>query len=142
MEYKEKLVIPYKKEEAYNLIAKVEDYPAFVPWCKSATLVKTEDGFEFYKITVKFGFFTQSFVTKDLFTPHDRIEIHAVEGPFEHLYSLWQFKDVSTGEQSQTEVEFFIDFNFKSSLLNKTLGKVFVEANKQILSSFLNKLKK
>lgn len=137
MRHEEKIVVPHAKEEVYNMVAHVDKYPEFIPWCKSAKLLKVEDGYNYYEILVKFGLFSHSFTTKDKFTPYDKIEISLVEGPFKHLESIWSFKSLA---QSETEIDFFIDFEFKSVLLNKALGKIFVEANKKIVHSFLERI--
>ena len=47
-----------------------------------------------------------------------------VKGPFEHLINRWRF----TPEGSGTRIDFFLDFKFRSRLLEKLIGPLFGKA--------------
>jgi len=138
--YEETVEVNHSIDKVYNLVASVEKYPEFIPWCNKVELLKVdEQGYHYYKLLVKFGMFSQEFTTKDKFWINEKVEIDLEEGPFKRLYSIWRFKELFPGK---TKVDFYIDFEFKSTLLTKLLGKVFLEANKKILKSFLSQLDK
>ena len=40
--YKEKVVVPYTTQQMYDLVAQVERYPEFLPWCIGARILKRE----------------------------------------------------------------------------------------------------
>lgn len=138
--YEETIEVNHNLDKVYKLVSSVEKYPEFIPWCDKAELLKVDDqGYHYYKIVAKFGMFSQEFVTKDKFYVNEKVEIDLEEGPFKSLHSTWKFEELSA---NKTKVDFYIDFEFKSILLTKLLGKVFLEANKKILKSFLSQLDK
>ena len=40
--YKERVVVPYTAQQMYDLVAGVERYPEFLPWCIGARILKRE----------------------------------------------------------------------------------------------------
>ena len=137
MEFRDTIIVTHPVDKVYKLVAEVDKYPKFIPWVKSADLIKVEGDEHYYKIKVSFGIFGNTFITKDKFEVNRKIDISLVEGPFKYLHSIWHFNAI---EEYKTSVDFYINFEFKSALLTKALGKVFLEANEKILDSFMRKL--
>ncbi len=54
------------------------------------------------------------------------------KGPFRYLNNQWEFIPVPTG----TEVAFFVDFEFRSRLLQAAIGVVFNEAVRRMVNAF------
>jgi coenzyme Q-binding protein COQ10 len=69
-------------------------------------------------------------------TPDDpagpRIETTGIEGPFKHLASRWQFRPHPDG----TEIEFSLEFEFRSIILQHTVRVLFAEAVKRMVAAF------
>ena len=61
-----------------------------------------------------------------------RIETEYLDGPFRHMRSTWDFRDVEGG----CEVEFFVDFEFRNAILQSIIGVVFNEAMHRIVRAF------
>jgi coenzyme Q-binding protein COQ10 len=55
-----------------------------------------------------------------------------LDGPFKYLKSTWDFKDVEGG----CDVSFYVDFEFKSAILQGVIGVVFNEAMHRIVRAF------
>ena len=53
-----------------------------------------------------------------------------LDGPFRHLKSLWQFRDLATGG---CEVAFSVDFEFRNAILRGIIGLVFTEAMQRVV---------
>lgn len=51
---------------------------------------------------------------------------------------MWEFKEIS---EKETEIDFYIDFQFKSKILDMAFSKVFIHAQKTILSNFIERIK-
>lgn len=138
--YQENVTVNHNVEKIYNIVANINNYPKFIPWCTKVEHLKIdEEGFNHYRLDVGFGMFNNHFITKDKFTPFSEIEIKLVEGPFKHLYSLWKFEKV---DEDHTIVDFNIEFDFKNPFIGAMLGKVFLDANKKILQAFLDQIDK
>jgi len=61
------------------------------------------------------------------------VDVAYLEGPFKYLNNHWQFTDSPDGG---CDVDFFVDFEFKSPLLQSIIGVVFNEAMQRIVRAF------
>lgn len=134
----EKRVMPYTARQMYDLVADVERYPEFLPW-NSAVRIRSRtpqpDGTELMvaDLVVSFKVFRERFGSRVVLNPQaTRIDMEYVDGPFRHMKSYWQFREAPAG----CEVEFFVDFEFKSLVLQKLIGVVFNEAMQRIVRAF------
>ena len=60
------------------------------------------------------------------------IDVEMIEGPFEHLINRWRF----TPAGGATEVDFFLDFKFRSRLLEMMIGGLFARATDKMIDAF------
>jgi coenzyme Q-binding protein COQ10 len=127
-----------------NAFASVKDfksYPEFLPWCSGARLqssVMLNDTTEVFiaDLIIKYKIFTENFTTR--VTCHSdtyHIDIEYIKGPFKNLHSYWRFHAVPDSE-TQTDIEFMIDFTMKFSPLQKVMEIFFEEAMKKMISAF------
>lgn len=82
----------------FDLVADVEKYPQFLPWCAAATLVKRDDQEIIGKLTVEKGGIRKAFTTRNRYQYPDWMNIALVEGPFRHLSGRWEFVPDSEGQ--------------------------------------------
>lgn len=136
----EKRVVPYSAEEMYGLIADVGRYPEFLPWCAAARVRSREplpDGSgEVVEadLVVSFKVYRERFGSRVTLRPDTlRIDVEYLEGPFRYLKNHWQFLPRAPRE---CEVDFFVDFEFRSAILQKLIGLVFHEAMLRIVRAF------
>ncbi|MEA2823806.1 MAG: coenzyme Q-binding protein [Alphaproteobacteria bacterium] len=124
--HQETRILPYTAEEMYAVVADIERYPEFLPWCAQVTVRKREAERHVELITaamrIAFHAFHERYVS---LVRLDRraltIDARHVEGPFQRLDTRWRF--VPLGAKS--EVHFLIDFAFKSMLLSAVAGVAF-----------------
>lgn len=129
----EQRILPYAPEKLFNLVADVPRYPEFLPWCVGARVIKREGEIFYADVIIGFSVFRETFTSRvTLATDKSRIDTVYTRGPFRHLRSYWVFKPHSLG----CEVEFFIDFEFKSGLLQKAMEGLFHEAARRMVSAF------
>ena len=62
-----------------------------------------------------------------------KIDVEYLDGPFKYLKNNWHFVPVS---ETECEVDFFVDFEFKSKTLQAIIGVVFNEAMRRIVRAF------
>ena len=132
-----KRTLPYAAKDLYNIVANVRDYPNFLPGCKKAIIHKEMPEELLAELVIGYKIFTERFLSQVLLTPNQRVEVVYQSGPFKHLHHYWAF--VPMGDQ-QTEVEFFIDFEFKSKILQKMMEAVFDNSTDLLVQAFEKRL--
>ena len=130
--------LPYTASQMYELVADVEKYPEFLPWC-SAARVRSREVYVGQEImpadlVIKFKAFSERFGSKViLHAESKRIETEYLDGPFKFLKSNWEFIEK---DKLGCDVKFFVSFEFKSRLLQKVIGIFFNEAMQRIVRAF------
>ena len=81
----------------FDLVADVEAYPQFLPWCAAARLVRRDEAEIVGQITVEKGGIRKSFTTRNRFAYPQWMDIALVEGPFRHLSGRWEFREEEGG---------------------------------------------
>jgi coenzyme Q-binding protein COQ10 len=131
--------MPYSAAEMYALIADVAAYPEFLPWCSGARIrsrVPWPDGSEVIEaeLVISFKVFRERFGSRVTLRPDARrIDVAYLDGPFRYLNNHWQFTPVG---EAACEVDFFVDFEFRSKTLQMIIGVVFHEAMRRIVRAF------
>jgi coenzyme Q-binding protein COQ10 len=131
----ERKIIPYSPEQLFDLVADVGKYPQFLPWCVGSRVRRQTEEELVADLTIGFGPFRESFTSRvALFRP-ERVKVAYENGPFRYLNNQWDFKPNGRG----TEVAFFVDFEFRSRLLQAAIGVVFHEAVRRMVNAFLKR---
>lgn len=126
-------ILPYTPEQVFDLVADVERYPEFLPWCVACRIKKRESATSFTAdLAVGFKMVREQSTSRVTFAPHKAITVEYLNGPFEHMRNTWDFKAVSGG----TEVKFFLSFEFRSKLLQAVIGVLFEEAVRRMAGAF------
>ena len=128
----ERQIVPYSPEQIFDLVADVGSYPKFLPWCTGAR-IRSKNGNELVAdLTIGFGPFRESFTSRVTLERPNRINVKYENGPFRYLNNEWDFLPHPKG----TEVDFFVDFEFKSRILQVAIGFVFNEAVRRMVGAF------
>ncbi|MGX0876788.1 coenzyme Q-binding protein COQ10 [Roseovarius sp. MBR-154] len=136
--HSETRTLRYTADQIYALVANVASYPQFLPWTAAARVRKVTpqaDGSELMEadLVISFKVFRERFGSRVVLWPEDRrIETEYLDGPFKHMRSNWEFRDVDGG----CEVNFDVDFAFKNRLLQSAAEMFFYEAMKRIVRAF------
>ena len=128
----EKRVLPYSQEQLFDMVADVRRYPEFLPWCVGARIVSRTDQELIADLTIGFKMFRETFRSQVTLERPNHVHVRYLTGPFRYLNNHWRFHPVANG----TEVDFFVDFEFKSRLLQTIIGTVFNEAVRLMVRSF------
>ena len=131
-------ILPYTPEQLYALVGDVMAYPDFVPWITSMRTWNARrlgEGVEAVdaEAGVGFSFLKERFSTRVRRDQACRqIDVDLLSGPFKRLANRWQFYE----DQGGTRVEFDIDFQFKSRLLEALLAANFSHAVDRLMECF------
>lgn len=125
-------VLPYAPRELYELVADVERYPEFLPWCLGARVRKRQGVHIEADLIIGFKMIREKFTSKITLNPGHRIDVSYAEGPFKYMNNHWIFKPHSGG----VEIDFFVDFEFKNKILQRVMETLFSEAVKRMVAAF------
>jgi len=128
----EKKVLPYTQEQLFEVVADVRRYPEFLPWCVGARVISHTDTELVADLTIGFKMFRETFRSQVTLERPGHVHVRYLNGPFRYLNNHWRFNPVPAG----TEVDFFVDFEFRSRLLQAVIGTVFNEAVRLMVRAF------
>ena len=134
--------LPYTATQMFALVADVAKYPEFLPWTaaariKSRRAVAAGEELE-AELVISFKVFREKFLSRVTLLPDQgRILTEYLDGPFKHLKSIWQFRDLPDGGPvGGVEVAFTVDFEFRNPILAALIGLVFNEAMTRVVRAF------
>jgi coenzyme Q-binding protein COQ10 len=129
----EKRVLGYSPKQLFDLVADIERYPEFLPWCLNARIRKREGDVVIADLVIGFKMFRERFTSRVALQPERRrIDVTYSEGPFRYLNNHWVFEDHPQG----CAIDFYVDFEFHSRLLQKAIQPLFSEAVRRMVSAF------
>jgi coenzyme Q-binding protein COQ10 len=135
----EKRLVPWTPEQMFDLVAGVERYPEFLPWCLAARIKKREPTEIVADLVIGFRMFREQFSSRVTMERPHRLHVAYVNGPFKHLNNHWEFIAVPPSAKlpaGGTEIDFYVDFEFHSRLLQSLMGVLFNEAVKRMVAAF------
>jgi coenzyme Q-binding protein COQ10 len=125
--------VPYRPDQLFDLVADVDKYPAFLPWCVGARVRSRSEAEILADLTIGFGPFRESFTSRVTLDRPGMIKVRYENGPFKYLNNQWRF----TPDPAGCRVDFMVDFEFRSKILQVAIGAVFHEAVRRMVTAFL-----
>jgi coenzyme Q-binding protein COQ10 len=131
--------VRHSAADMFDLVADVEHYPEFVPMCRAMKVrqrTAAEEGVETVvaDMTVSFKLVRETFRSRvTLDRPKLQILVEYLQGPFSHMQNRWTFRPL---DDRSCEVEFFIDYEFRSRTLGMLMGGMFDVAFRRFAAAF------
>jgi|TARA_B100000315_G_scaffold35111_1_gene29775 coenzyme Q-binding protein COQ10 len=130
----EKRPLPYRPDQLYDLVADVERYPEFLPWCIAARVRSRTESELVGDLVIGFKGLRERFTSRvTLAADKRRIDVAYENGPFRYLNNHWLFED---GPGGSCVIDFYIDFEFRSRLLQTLMGALFERAVRRMVGAF------
>jgi len=131
--------VRHTASDMFDLVADVEKYPEFVPLCAGLAVksrLSKEPGIEVVvaDMTVTYKLIRETFRSRvTLDKPKLQILVEYLNGPFSRMQNRWRFKPVG---EAACDVEFFIDYEFRSRMLGMLMGAMFDAAFRRFAQAF------
>ncbi|MEQ8177464.1 MAG: type II toxin-antitoxin system RatA family toxin [Amphiplicatus sp.] len=135
-----KTPVSYSAAEMFDLVADVERYPEFLPHCVALRILSQDivdgAGTLTAEMIVAYGAFRERFKSHVRLNQTSlTIEARYLDGPFRKLHNFWRFTDMKDG----SEVDFTIDFEFRSFFLQAAAATVFERAFEKMSEAFVER---
>ena len=128
--------VAMSQKDLYQLVADVENYPKFLPWCNSVTIIERISTTIIAELDCDLRGIPIKFTTRNQNIYPESIKISLVKGPFKTLNAAWKFE--SLGE-NMCNVEFRISWKMANFFLEKTTGLIFGQLSQKTFDSFIRK---
>ncbi|NLZ10298.1 type II toxin-antitoxin system RatA family toxin [Neopusillimonas aromaticivorans] len=125
------VLVPHTCAQMFDLVADVEKYPEFMPWCGGSVVQSRDDHGMQASITISFAGIKQSFTTRNHHDYPRQIDFELVDGPFSRLSGKWEFKELAP---DACKVIYTMEYAFSNRALEMVVGPVF----NRIASSFID----
>jgi coenzyme Q-binding protein COQ10 len=137
-QHSEQKILPYTPAQLFALVADIERYPEFLPWCLAARIRSREADVITADLIIGYKAFREKFTSIVTLIEYERISVKYESGPLAHLNNEWEFKP---HENSGCELSFFVDFGFKSSMLSMMMDSFFDKAFRKMVAAFEERAK-
>lgn len=128
--------VPYSAAQMFDLVNDIEAYPAFLPWCESATVENASADRLEATLHVGAGAIRKRFSTRNRLDRPNRIEMELLEGPFRTLKGEWRFADVGG---DGCDVALALDFEMSSLPLKLVFEAFFQELARSQIDAFVTR---
>ena len=129
----ERRLLPYSQEQLFDLVADVERYPEFLPWCLGVRIRERTPTSITADLLIGFKMVRERFTSRVQLDRAQRIDVSYTEGPFRYLNNHWEFIPRPGGG---CVIDFYVDFEFRSRVLQKIIEVLFNEAVKRMVGAF------
>jgi len=123
----------YSAQQMFDLVAAIEDYPKFLPWCGGVEIRERNGNTVTASVGINYHGVRQSFTTCNENTPSTGIKMKLVDGPFKCLDGVWTFKAL---REDACKIELDLHYEFSSALLAQLVGPVFGMIANSMVDSF------
>ena len=130
--------LPYRPDQLFDLVADIEHYPEFLPWCTGARIRERRGNVIVADLLIGFRMVRERFTSRVTLNRPDRIDVAYSEGPFHYLDNHWKFEPQPDGS---CVIDFYVDFEFRSRMLQRLIGVLFNEAVRRMVGAFEGRAK-
>ena len=130
------VLVAHSAMQMFDLVDRVEDYPKFLPWCAGARVLETHPGGKTARLDIDYHGVRAHFTTENTNTPGVLIVVTLKDGPFRHLDGEWRFKSLRA---DAAKVEFDLNYEFSSGLLDRVIGPVFSHIANTFIDAFVRR---
>ena len=137
----ESKTVNYSKDQMFDLVADIDCYDEFLPWCNNSKIINTsiKDDIKIVIADLEIGYdqFVYTYRSEvKLHKDKSEINVRNLDGPFKYLENNWKFVSVN---ESECEIQFKIDFELNITLFDILMRKFFDLAFQKMVDAFINR---
>ena len=126
-------VVPFKPEQLFEMVADVQSYPKFLPWCVGARIRSVENELIVADLMIGYKLLRERFTSRvSLDRQNVIIRTEFTDGPFNFLRNQWKFKPCPEG----CLIDFSVEFEFRSTVLQKLVSVLLNEVVLRMVGAF------
>lgn len=134
----EQRIVPYTPEQMFDLVADVESYPRFLPWCTGCRITRREETGEDKSVihadlSIGYKLVRETFSSRVTLEPSHHIHVQYLRGPMKNLSNHWHFHPEDNG---QCKIDFYVDFDVHNPFLRGVIEMFFNEAVRRMVAAF------
>lgn len=130
------VIVPHSCATLFELVDRVEDYPQFLPWCRSVELLERSPEVTAARLAIDYHGLVTRIATRNAKRRPSRMELAFVEGPFERFAGLWTFTPL--GEDG-CRVEFALDYEIAGDRIGALLAPVLGRIMETLVDRFVER---
>lgn len=131
--------LPYTPEQMFELVAQVDRYSEFAPWCIASRINDWDGDNKFfadlivgYKM-IRERFASKVYLERPKVDQEGRIFIEYLRGPLRHLKNHWRFIRENDGSCT---IDFSVEFEFKNNMLQGLAQVFFQQVVQRMVGAF------
>ncbi|EFX64857.1 hypothetical protein DAPPUDRAFT_219494 [Daphnia pulex] len=128
-DFSERKILGYSMEELFNIVAEVEKYKHFVPYCLNS-VVTSQTSAKRFTADLTIGFpplLVENYTASFMLTSPTLVKSVYIRGNlFNHLETIWKFSPGPSGDPKSCTFDFYMSFEFRS-LLHTQLSQMFFD---------------
>jgi ribosome-associated toxin RatA of RatAB toxin-antitoxin module len=130
------VIVPHSCGTMFDLVDRVEDYPRFLPWCRSVQVVERTEAVTSAFLGVEFHGLATRIATRNAKVRPGRMDLAFVDGPFESFAGSWTFAPLG---ESGCRVEFALDYELARGPLAGLLAPVLGQIMETLVDRFVER---
>jgi len=130
---KRSALVPYSPRQMFELVNAIDDYPRFLPWCRSSEILSQNETEIVASLEIAWKGIHKGFSTHNHLKPYDAITISLVKGPLRRLDGNWRFQ--ALGEKG-CKVLLDLEFEFTGNIIDVVFEPVFNHIANALVDAF------
>ena len=126
------ILLPYRAASVYQVVADIEQYSEFLPWCIESTILESSPSLIVASLSFRIRGITHVLVTRNTLEQDRRMLLEMVSGPVRHFEGEWIFSDLGDGRGCSAEFNAYYELSgftfFLQNKLSKQVARKVVEA--------------
>jgi len=136
---------PYTARQMYDLVADVEQYADFLPYCTASRVLNVKEQADgrllmHAELTISYKFLREIYMSAVLLDPQAlTISVNKApnsRGPLRILDNHWAFSDLPNNE---SQIMFSLDFDFRLPFLRNMFNPLMGRAGEKFMQAFENR---